>query len=268
MSHLETLFNMMRISDSVMVPYDLSAALVNSLQNNAAMVHRASAVEWIVKIMSKDSPELRDTSVRIFDSFVAHSFAESPEILFDACWTVFAAAASMILASKLLHSGSYIKASQFTKFTTEDILFFEKMIIMNIGGKLSPHATPSCFLENLVPLCEDLVCPTILMNRANALVGEFFEDPNSLLFAPSTVAIAAIIVSLSALNVCGTAFINRLPDFFLFASDNLPFFQPAEFKDDYLDCQRCVKALEQLPSIRDHIKAISPVGVNNANVLG
>lgn len=60
--------------------------------------------------MSKDSAELRDTSVRIFDLFVTQSFSESPSILHDACWTVFAAAASMILASKLHHSQNPIKA--------------------------------------------------------------------------------------------------------------------------------------------------------------
>lgn len=89
-----------------------------------------------------------------------------------------------------------------------------------------------------------------------------------MLFAPSTVAIAAIIVSLSDMRICGTPFINRLPDFFLLASDNLPFFRPMDMKDDYLDCQRCVLALEQVPSIRDHVKTISPVAVNHESILG
>jgi hypothetical protein len=188
--------------------------------------------------------------------------------LFDACWTVFAAAASMLLASKLHHSQNSIKASQFTKFKTEDILFFERMIVLRIGGKISPQANPSFFLETLTPLCEDLVDTDKLRSRANALVEEFLPDPMFMLFAPSTVAIASIIVSLSDLRVCGSSFINRVPDFLLFASDDLPFFRPADMNDDYLDCQKCVKALEQLPSIRDKIKTISPISVSNRRVLG
>jgi hypothetical protein len=218
--------------------------------------------------MSRDSPELRDCSVRIFDLFVTHSFSETPAILYDACWTVFAAAASMLLASKLHYSHNFIKASQFTKFKTEDIIFFERMIVLRIGGKISPQATPSFFVESLIPLCEDLIDIDKLRKRANDLVGEFLEDSMSMLFAPSTVAIASIIVSLSDLRVCGSSFINRVPDFFLFASDNLPFFRPADMNDNYLDCQSCVKALEKLPSIRDKIMAISPISVSNERILG
>lgn len=80
-----------------------------------------------VQIMSKDSAELRDTSVRIFDMFVTQSFAESPSILQDACWTVFTAAASMLLASKLLHAQSPIKAVTFMQYFDDfvkNILFF------------------------------------------------------------------------------------------------------------------------------------------------
>jgi hypothetical protein len=93
-------------------------------------------------------------------------------------------------------------------------------------------------------------------------------DPRYLLFAPSTIAVSAIIVSLSDLQVCGTPFINRLPDFFFFASDELPFFRPCDLKDNYLDCQRCVRLMEQLPSIRSMTKTISPVAVNCESVLG
>lgn len=46
---------------------------------------------------------------------------------------------------------------------------------MRTGGRISPHSTPAFFLENLVPLCDDIIDGKILADRANALVGEFME---------------------------------------------------------------------------------------------
>lgn len=89
----------------------------------------------------------------------------------------------------------------------------------------------------------------------------YSSDPNSLYFAPSTIAVASIIVTLSGMNINCQPFIDRVPDFLLFPNDNLPFFRCSENKSDYLDCQRCTRALQQLPSVRERIKAISPVSI-------
>ena len=52
--------------------------------------------------MGRECHEVRDTSVRIFDAYVAISYAEDPRVMRDTCRLAFAAAASMILSSKLL----------------------------------------------------------------------------------------------------------------------------------------------------------------------
>ena len=51
--------------------------------------------------MARDSTEVRDTSMRIFDTYLTDTFLEDEKMLTDTCWIAFVAAASMILSFKL-----------------------------------------------------------------------------------------------------------------------------------------------------------------------
>lgn len=51
MTNVELMFNMMSVSDSAVFPYELTQALVQTIRNASQSVHRASAVEWIVKVI-------------------------------------------------------------------------------------------------------------------------------------------------------------------------------------------------------------------------
>lgn len=53
------------------------------------------------------------------------------------------------------------------------------MIVIRIGGKMSSHATPAYFLDHLTPLCADFAKQDVLAEKANELVGEFFEGGSS-----------------------------------------------------------------------------------------
>lgn len=50
---------------------------------------------------------------------------------------------------------------------------------MRIGGRITPHATPAYFLENLIPLCDEFVDRKSLSDRVFALVGEFLEGKDN-----------------------------------------------------------------------------------------
>jgi hypothetical protein len=74
-------------------------------------------------------------------------------------------------------------------------------------------------------------------------------DAASLLFAPSTIAISATVVSLSLLKVNCDKLVNNLPEFLL-PNSSFPFFLEADGKSQYLDMNSCMKAMERLPYIR------------------
>lgn len=52
--------------------------------------------------MGRTCDEVRDTSIRVFDTYIAVSYVEDSRVMRDTCRLAFAAAASMILSSKLL----------------------------------------------------------------------------------------------------------------------------------------------------------------------
>lgn len=251
LSHEIQAFNTMMICDKILFPHNL---MVQMWRANG-MKNRACAVEWMMKVMADESADIRDTSIRIFDTYLTVSYSENPRVLDDTCYIAFAAAAAIVVSSKLHNTRNTVDPSWFTAFNTEDILFFERQILLKIGSRISPLATPAFFLQFATPLCLESCRNEEELREvaaiANVLIGEFWEDPSCLLFAPSTIAITAMIVSLSLHHITCQKFLNKLPDFFFPDRDNFPCFQKGEEnKESYLDFHQCMLSIETLPTFR------------------
>ena len=87
-------------------------------------------------------------------------------------------------------------------------------------------------------------------------------DGASLLFAPSTIAISAVVVSLSLKKMDCSKLVDSLPEFLL-PDRAYPFFLEADGKSMYLDINTCVRAMERLPYIRASYMTQSPSSVSN-----
>lgn len=137
-------------------------------------------------------------------------------------------------------------------------------------------ASPAFFLQHLMRFVDpSLVDLSRLLKISSQLVGEFWEDPRSMLFAPSTIAISAVIVALSLLKADSQAFTDRLPDFFFpreqdpstsSSSSTAACFQAESGKLGYLDFSVCLQVIERLPSIRSVQPIRSPVCVADDSV--
>jgi hypothetical protein len=51
--------------------------------------------------MVREGGDVRDTSIRIFDTYLISNYVEYPQVLHDTLFLAFSAAASMIISSKL-----------------------------------------------------------------------------------------------------------------------------------------------------------------------
>lgn len=60
--------------------------------------------------MVDECSEIRDASVRIFDTYLTMSYMENPKVLHDTCYIAFASAAAIVLSSKLHSSRKSIDA--------------------------------------------------------------------------------------------------------------------------------------------------------------
>jgi len=140
-----------------------------------------------------------------------------------------------------------------TAFSTEDILFNEKEILSSICPKISPLATPSYFLYYAITLCSDLIRDEEqLITMATIVIGEFWETPASLLYAPSTIAISAIIVCLSMLEINCDSFLQKVPEFFFPNGEYNIFTAEKDGKLAYLHFHECMLVMENLPSVRSY----------------
>jgi hypothetical protein len=95
----------------------------------------------------------------------------------------------------------------------------------------------------------------------------FLLDGASLLFAPSTIAISAVIMSLSLLRMDCSKLVDSLPEFLL-PNRAFPFFLEEDGKSMYLDVNTCMKAMERLTYIRSTYMTRSPTSVANTDEIG
>ncbi len=87
----------------------------------------------------------------------------------------------------------------------------------------------------------------------------FGTDHDYLLYAPSTIAISALLISFSLHHLHCTEWLDSIPDFCL-PNDNNPFFlSPAE-GGRYLDIDSCILSFEKIPMLR-HSCSKSPTGI-------
>lgn len=120
--------------------------------------------------------------------------------------------------------------ASFSAFNTEELALFERQVVMQAGARMSPLCTPSSFVPFILRHCREVGDVGLLSELAIGIIGDFLEDPLSMVFAPSTVAVSAVIVSLSVMHLSADALLATLPQFLLLASPGQPFFQPDQGK--------------------------------------
>lgn len=255
----EQLVNAMRVSDAVL----FARGRVEDLLSDAAIGNRVFAIDWIKKVLQGHAPEVFECSVRIFDSYLLVKHREDPNILSDKNRVGFISAAAMVLSSKLMNSCNPINPSFFRLFDFNDLVYVEKKMLLDVGARASPLAMPSFFLPHFVRRCAAFADCDRLLKHSTTLVSEFLENARSLLFAPSTIAIAAVVVALSLQKVECDAFLNALPNYFFAAEQSYGFFRASAQKRDYLDCQACMQAMESMVSLRP-LPTSSPCTVSDA----
>lgn len=263
----QLIFNAMKIANNSLYP----CGVVLKMYRDEAVKNRTFAIEWMNRVLARESDDARDMSMRIFDLYLTKCYMDKPQILQDTCFISFAAATSIVLGSKLQNFRSPINASSLTAFNTEDVLSNEKDILSAISTRISPLTTPSYYLYYAISLCSDLVRDEEqLIKLATVVIGDFWEDPASLLYAPSTVAVSALIVCLSMLGISCQPFLEKLPEFF-FPNGEYKIFTEEEGKSAYLHFHECMAAMERLPSVQSihHCNssptsiAISPMTVHD-----
>jgi len=226
------------------------------------IINRSYALEWIKKILVKEESRFVDMSIQVFDRFVCCVYANDHTALADTRFLSISAACSVILSLKLLDSQSRMRLnfSHFSSFKSEDMISFEVRILNVIHGSIFPNCTPASFVRLIVEHCPLSTNADAIINTADQLLRGYLEEPEFLLFAPSTIALTALVVSFSLHHVDCTAWLDSIPDFCL-PKDTNPLFlsQP-----NSLNLDQCLLSFEKMPMLRA-LALHSPTGVAELN---
>ena len=185
------------------------------------------------------------------DRFLAVTCRESPQLSACEHFLSIAAASSMVLASKAHEGKRVVTLSCFPDFPREELKAFESHLLQKIDFKVFSLCTPSSFLHHLVRLYGDAVLHGDLEVQAVALVGEFFLDTESTMFAPSTVAVAALIATFSLLHIDCAPWLAVVPDV-CFARGGV--------KGGALDVDACLARFQCCQSVRTQLSPIPTSG--------
>ena len=131
----------------------------------------------------------------------------------DEQFVSISAASALILATKV-HEGKQhaLNFSHFPDFPTSSLRQFETHLLTKIGFKIHSLATPSTFVSHLVELWPDRSLHSTLQSKAEALLAEFYVDTEATRYAPSTMAIAALILTFSVLRIDCATWLASVPD--------------------------------------------------------
>ena len=123
---------------------------------------------------------------------------------------------------------------------------------------INPTIAPSNFISHLLETLPEQIRPhkNNISFVSNQLLELFWEDPDSILYAPSTSAIASILLSLYILRIDFIPWINVIPDYCLMREENPCYSIITSFRPDiavgcgFFDIDRCLANLRGSSKIR------------------
>lgn len=253
-----SLCNIMDLTINVMGSYERGFAL----SNDESIINRAYAVDWMKKVLLQGCPEARDTAVQVFNKYLILCYVENKSILKDTVFLSYAAAASLTIAVKLHTSNKILNLCRGpSRFDASEVARFEREILNRISFQIYPTCTPSSFVESIVNMNQSSFTNIdLLLSTCDTMIGEFCEEPDYLLFAPSAIAISALLISFSVLHMPCTSWLKTIPDICL--PNNTSSIYPNNSKESrFLDIDRCICCFKKIPFLQSRSKNRSPTSV-------
>ena len=186
---------------------------------------RTSVMGWLLTVCATHhvSPLARDSSILILHSFFMTVLGKGEgSRLQDPVVVSHAAAIALTFGFKLHETKRTLHLSSFQQFDVAMLKRFEAEMLLDLASFLAPQVTPSTFVDELLGVwrpgapdtadADGIALKTDLAAIATAMIGEFFTQPRAVLYAPSTVAIAALILAFSILQRDCADWLAAVPD--------------------------------------------------------
>jgi len=235
--------------DSCLHGYKDKVDLSTKLRDETFSQRRIKAIKYIKSICAHESsrgnPQIRDTSIALFDKFLSKSELLEVILFKD---IQYAAAAAMLLSFKMYQSDASLVTLSFEpELVSARLCEFQKHFLTIIDFQIYPLSNPSAFLSHFSTQiqCND---HDSLFKSADDIIAEFWEDETSMLYSPSTIAISALLHSMTIHSIIPEKWIHELPRACLPASENNLHVQSKELHPNskLFEIQECIERLQSI----------------------
>jgi hypothetical protein len=252
--------NMVNMMDLPHARHHLDAMLFDAEDHK----HRVNSVRWIINDVAhnyKLSTDARDQAIQILDAFLTST--KKLGTTMDSRFVAYAAVTAITFSFKLNESARSLRLSSFKDFNLTELKEMELLILHQLAFNLTPQITPAGFVHELLSIwdptegsnCKNDASATIKTNLAkiaDGLIAEFWLEQSSMLYAPSTIAISAIILAFSILHCDCSDWLASVPNFCLpLPATNLSSSTPPQDANvrRLLDVDACLVSFSRVPSL-------------------
>ena len=221
--------------------------------------HRLVSVRWIINVSNTYhfSSFTRDSAIQILDAYMTIQVTKKNVELLDSTVAVaHAAVVALTLGFKLHETKRTLHLHSFRDFDTTKLKEFEVSVLSDLCFSLNPQITPSAFIHEFLDVWHPVQAiadmKTDLTRKADLFMAEFWEEVESINYASSTMAIAALILSFSILHMDCAEWLALIPNCCLPLSDNYLIATSSQqlMIRRLFDVDACLVAFSKIPSLR------------------
>ena len=221
--------------------------------------HRLVSIRWIINVSTTYhfSSFTRDSAIQILDAYMTIQVAKKNQGLLDSTVAVaHAAVVALTLGFKLHETKRTLHLHSFRDFDTTRLKAFEVSVLSDLCFSLNPQITPSAFIHEFLDIWHPVQpiadLKTDLAREADRFMAEFWEETDSIKYASSTMAIAALILAFSILHMDCAEWLALIPNCCLPLSDNYLIASSSQqlMVRRLFDVDACLVSFSQIPSLR------------------
>jgi len=222
--------------------------------NNQAHVSeelRSISIRWMKMVgMNADlSHSVQDLAIRCFDR-VINAYDDTIDIPIDQFYALSAVTAIIVSVKTDSTKSSFVAMSKFPEFHNTALVAFECVFLKLLDYRLCPNITSSAFSRYLLSLWQDRSLPYAkIQSYVDLFISEFWEDPTSVRFAPSTIAISALMLSFAVQFIdCREWLDEFLPDVCIPKAANVFYSKHAD--TDLFNIDACLERFQHLHCVQ------------------
>ena len=262
------LLHLMKLMDLPNATYHLDALLLGTNEQRC----RLNCVKWINDLTHAHSllSDTRDQAVQILDAFLIKTNKARVGPKIDRRFVAYAAVTAITFSFKLHETASSLRLSSFKGFDVADLKEMESHVLNQLAFNLIPQITPCGFVRELLSIWEPVqaaagehgarglsvldVDKLKVAKVSDDLIAEFWLETSSMQYAPSTIAISALILAFSILHLDCSDWLASVPNYCLsmpvaISSSSAGTLQQDANVRQLLDVDSCLVSFARIPSL-------------------